>query len=1068
MKKNYLIVFLLALFSFSSLYAQKRITGTVTDNADGEGIPGVNVRLLGSTNATLTDANGSYSISVEEGETLVFSAIGYETVNTVVGSSNIINIQMNQSISELEEVIIIPYGSIRKADFVGSATTVTAKALENRPITNPLQALQGSGPGIQTTTPSGAPGSSPGITIRGVGSYSASNSPLYVVDGVEYTGGFANINPEDVESITVLKDAATIALYGSRGANGVVMVTTKKGQKNQSRVSFSAQFGINENGVPEYNTVDAGEYYELIWEAYKNNLIYGATPVPADVAAQIASGKLPRNDAGDQLYDGRAYQDVVQLLGNYNAFNVPNDQLVSIDGKINPGASLLYADDLDWINQSSRRGKRNEYTIGYNTGNDKTTMYSSLNYLNEEGWGLRSTIERFGFRMNINSELKKWVSAGLNINANRNNYNSAATGSSSINNPFSWARNIGPIYPVHVHDPVTGQYILDDTGGKIFDLGNMVAEYGLSRPYNSGRHALAETLWNRDLSGRDFLGARASFDFHILPWLDFTTSLSTDITNSRSESYENTKVGDGAPAGRFYQGFGRTFAYTFNQYFTAQKDFGLHDVNVVVGHENFDYNYDELGGRRTGEGFSDFYTMSNFTDILTLSSSLSQRAMESYFGRVNYNFADKYHIMASLRSDGDSRMPPANRWAQFWSVGVFWRIDKEDFFNVDWVNQLKLKASYGRLGNSNVGTYPYQPGYGIANNAQYPGATLSSLGSPDLRWEGQNPLDIALDWTVLKGRLFGTVEWYDRRSTGLLFSVPQPYHNGGTTGGSFSISKNVGDMQNTGVEVSVTGQVIKNKDFTWSITGNYSNQKNKMLKMPEETPEIVSSPYKREAGHSIYDFFTRTFHGVDPDNGRVLYKGVKSYDPENADIKIVGSDTLTYDHNLAAETYLGKSALPKAYGSFINSFSYKNFDVNFVLTYQLGGWVMNSAFMSAGPTNGANLHRALLTGWRQPGDITDIPRMDMGQTSQFGATSSRWLIKSDYLNISAINFGYRLPKATTDYLNLGNARVFVSAENLKFWTKRKGMNTLGSRTGSGSSSDYNFARTLNMGINVNF
>lgn len=1076
MKKKLLFLCFLFTATIGLLQGQeRRINGTVIAGDDGTGIPGVTVRVQGSTTATQTDANGRYAINASQGSVLLFQAVGYEDISATVGSSAVVDVTMQVSLTELNEVIInIPYGSTRKSDFTGVATVVGAKDMINRPISNPLQALQGAGPGIQTTAPAGAPGSSPGVTIRGIGSYSANNSALYVVDGVEYSGGMANINPDDVESITVLKDAATIALYGSRGANGVVMVTTKKGTKNKSSLDFKVQFGFNENGVPSYNTVNAGEYYELMWEAYKNNLVYGATPIPADAAAQIASGLMPRNAAGMQTYGGRTYQDIVQFLGNYNAFNVPKEQLISVDGKLNPNAKLIYGDDLDWLNQASRKGKRNEYSLNYSSGNDKSTLYTSLNYLNEEGWGLRSSMERFAFRVNATSDLTKWMRAGMNVSANRNNYNNAASGG-AINDPFVWSRGIAPIYPVHVHNPQTGEYILDEGGNKIFDLGNMVAEYGLSRPYNSGRHALAETLWNRDISGRDYIGARAFVEFTILPWLTFHTSLNTDLTNNRLERYENTKVGDGAPAGRFRQEFNRTFSYTFNQYFTAERSFGQHNANLVVGHENFDYNYDEIYGMRAGEGFSDFYTFSNFTDIMSLTSSLSQRAMESYFSRLSYDFNNRYFVSASLRADGDSRMPPANRWSSFWSLGVAWRVDRENWFSSDLFDLLKLRASYGRLGNSNVGTYPYQPGYGINNNAAAPGVVLSSLGSPDLKWEGQNPLDIGVDYSLLRGKITGTIDWYDRRSTGLLFSVTQPYHNGGTNsstnGGSFAISKNVGDMQNKGFEFSITGNIVRNRDFNWSVTANISRQYNKILKMPEETPELISEPYNRKAGYSIYEFYTRTFYGVDPDNGRVLYKGVTSYTEGNENIKLVqnssgGTDTLTYDHNLAARSFVGKSALPKGYGSLVNNFTYKNFDLNFVLTYQFGGWIMNSAFMSAGPSNGANLHRDLLDGWRKPGDVTDIPRMDLGQTSQFGASSTRWLTSSNYLSISAINLGYRLPKTATNYLHLKGGRVFVSAENLAFLSKRKGMNPISSLTSTNSGA-YNFARTLNFGVNVN-
>lgn len=1073
------LFFLVAGFLLSAqLFAQRTVTGKVTGD---EGVPlsDVSVMVKGTNIGTTTNAGGIYSITVPSGSnTLVFSSVGMVDKEAVIPASGTLNISLVSIAESMDEVIVVGYGTVKKSDFTGSAVSVTDKDIDKRPISNVLVALQGSGPGIQTTAPGGGPGSSPGITIRGIGSYSASSGALYVVDGVEYMGGISNINPEDVESITVLKDAATIALFGSRGANGVVMITTKKGQGKKSVFGAKVQFGFNKNGVPNYNTVSPGEYYELMWEAYKNSLYYKDNGIPLDIAAQIASGRYTRNAANKQVYNGVVYDDIVEYLGNYNAFNVPNSDLVSLNGKINPGASLLYANDLNWLDQASKSGKRNEYGITFSGGSDKTDVYASVNYLQEEGWGLRSSIDRYAGRVNVNSRFNDWLKAGVNIFANHNKYNNASTGASSIVNPFYFSRGIAPIYPVHLHDPATGAYILDDKGEKIFDLGNMVADYGLSRPFNSGRHAIAENLWNLDRSSRDFAGARAYFEINVTPWLTFSTNLSPEITNSRSEDYQNTIVGDGAPAGRYAQDWDRRFGYTFNQLIDMNQKFNDHQFGATLGHESVSSQSEGISGRRTGQGFDDFYTFSNFADITTLSSSLSEYSVESYFSRINYNYQSKYYLSGSMRYDGDSKMPTINRWSPFWSVGAAWRIEKEDFFNSSIINQLKLRASYGRLGNSNlgdIGVYPYQPGYAIGNNnASYPGAVLSSLGSPDLRWEGQKPLDVGVDFAMWQGRLSGTIDYFDRQGDGLLFNVRQPYHNGGTTSGSFSIYKNVGNISNKGLEVTLTGGLVRQHDVIWNLTLNFSTISNKLTKMPEETPEIVSSPYKRMAGKSIYEYFTRSFYGVDPDNGRVLYRGIveDGYDATNPDIIVLGKgDTLTYDQNLAKQDWIGKSALPKYFGSIVNNLSYRNFDFEFVVTYSFGGYVMDGqygGYMSPGPSNGANLHKDLFNGWRKPGDKTDIPRMDLNQTNAFGATSDRFLTKSDYINLSAINVSYRIPQHFLEKVTIKEARIFVSAENLWFSTKRKGLNTLSSLTSAASTSSYNLSKTLNLGINFSF
>lgn len=1080
--RNFFLV-MLSVFLVSPAIGQERtISGRVTSADDQSPIAGVSVLVQGTNRATQTNDAGNFSITANTGGTLVFSAIGYADQTVAVGSSSTVNVVLQLQSQDIDEVVVVGYGSVKKSDFTGSAVTIGSQDIDRRPISNVMSALQGSGPGIQATTPTGSPGASPTFRIRGIGSYSAANDPLIIVDGAEFTGGTANLNPADIENITVLKDAATISMYGSRGANGVIMITTKRGDRDRSRLDVQVQLGANENMMPRYDNVGPGQYYELMWEAYKNSMIYGNQNVPADVAAQLASGTMPRNGAGLQEYNGNTYQDIVQYLGNYNAFNVPKEQLVSTDGRINPSASLIYGDDLDWEDQASRRGNRNEYGLSYGSGFGKSDLFVSLNYLDEQGWALNSDFETIRARVNLNTEVRDWFRTGINVNANTNKYSNNSFGTGIVN-PFYFARSMGPIYPVHVHDPVTGQYILDDQGNRIYDIGDLSAQYGLSRPFNSGRHAIAENLWNLDLSSRDFIGGRGYVEFDILPWMTFHSTLAFDLRNQRGEAYQNTIVGDGAPAGRYSQDWSRRMQWTFYQYLNLNKSFGLHNLSGTLGHESVNYKNESASGLRQGEGFQNFYTFTNFTDINSLTSGLGEYAMESYFARANYDYDHKYYLSGSVRYDGDSKMPNLNRWSTFWSVGAAWRIENESFFDVSWVNALKLRASYGRLGNNNFGTnnsdfYPYQPGYAIGvNNLGYPGTTLSALGSPDLRWEGQKPLDLGLEFSLFNSRLSGEFEYYHRTSDGLLFSVPQPYHNGATTGGAFTIRRNVGDMLNSGFELSLTGGIIRKTDFNWDVTLNVTTLRNEILTMPEETPFIVSSPYRREAGYSMYEYYTRDFYGVDPDNGRVMYRGVvEDANLESPNVKMIDHgggriDTVTYDQNLARQDWLGKQGLPDAYGSIVNRLSYKNFDFGFVLAYSIGGYVMDgpyTGFMSAGPSNGTALHKDLLNGWRKPGDVTDIPRMDLNSTAPFGAASSRWLTSASYLGISTVSLAYRIPEAVSARAYLTRARVFVSAENLHYWTARKGLNSMTNISGASGTTSYSPARTVNIGINFGF
>lgn len=1068
MRKSFLLL-LGVLFLSLQLLAQRVITGKVTDD---KGLPLINISVTvkGTTAGTITNNEGVYSLTVPaNGKILVFSGIDMATQEVTITSASTYPVTLRMQEKSMDEVIVTAYGSnIKRSSFTGSAAQVSAKQLENRPISNALNALVGAAPGIQTTTPSGAPGSSPGIIIRGIGSYSLGSGPLYVVDGAIYDGGFSNINPDDIETITVLKDASTTALYGSRGANGVVMITTRKAKKGRQSLQFKVQTGFSNPAIERYSTTSANEYYPLAWESYRNGLVYGPSNIPIATASQIATGTLPRNAGGNQIYLGGQYQDIFQVLGKYNPYTVGNTEIVLPTGSLNPAASLLYGDDLNWLDQASRTGTRNEYGVLFGSGSEKSDFSASFNYLKEGGWGLRSDFSRFSGRINGNVTPTSWFKTGFNIAANRSKFNNAATG--GIVNPFYFARYAAPIYPVYLHQPGTGAIVLDALGKPRFDYGN---DNGYTRPFNSGRHSIAEHLMNRDNSLRDALSARTYGEITFTPWLKFTTNISLDVTNIETESYENPLVGDGFPSGRYSRGQSRETSHTFNQLINFNKKFGYHTLDVLLGHENYNNLATGLGGMRIGQSFDDIYVYSNFITINSLTSSVTENRTEGYFSRVNYDFANKYLLSASIRRDGNSRFPRDIRWENFWSIGAAWKIDEEKFFNVSWIDMLKLRASYGYTGNAETGNYPYQPGYSIGfDDDTRPGVILTSLGSPQLTWETQKPFDLGLDFAFFKGRLSGTIEYFIRNSSGLIFNVPQPLQNGGTTGGAYSISQNIGSMTNKGVEIQLTGNVIRKKDFNWTVTFNGTSYQNKLTKMPEVTPVLTSVPFRREVGKSVYDFYTRTYYGVDPADGQALYLGAITYNPANSRLKDNGKggfDTVTIDHNNARQSYIGKSSLPDWFGSLVNTISYKNFELGFVFTYQIGGYVYDGVYGSlmSTATAGQTYHTDIMKRWQKPGDITNVPRLDNTRTAQYGAVSTRFLTSATYLSLNNINVAYQIPARVLSKIGATAARLFISAENVRFFTKRKGMNVNGNFSGQ-TGDTYDAARVINAGLSFNF
>lgn len=1072
MRKLLLAALALVLFAGQAL-AQKTISGRVTDES-GAPLPNVSVLVKGSVSGTTTKPDGSFSLSVPaNATTLVFTSIGKATKEIAIGNSTSLDVFLANSATDMDEVIVVAYGSVKKADFVGSAAQINAKQLENRPLSNPLNAIVGAAPGVQTTLASGAPGSSPGIVIRGFGSLNLSNAPLYVVDGVVYDGGFSNINPDDIETISILKDAATTSLYGSRGANGVVMITTKRGKRGKQTLQVRVQSGRSNPAFPQYSTVGTGDYFELAWESYRNGIHYGPTGAPLDSASMIASGTLPRitsgSNAGRQSFRNLAFRDIYQVLGGYNPYNVGNTSIVGLDGKINPNAELLYADDLNWLDQATRTGTRNEYSVVYTSGSDKSDVSASFNYLKEGGWGLRSDMERFTGRVTANVQPTSWFKSGFNLAGNRTRFNYSATG--GIVNPFYFARYIAPIYPVWLREPGTGELVLDAQGNAQYDFGN---EYGYARPYNSGRHTIAEHLWNLENETRDFISARANAEITFTPWLKLTTNISFDATNTEGESYQNPIVGDGYPAGRLSLSSSKVTSYTFNQLLNFNRKFNLHNVSAVLGHENYDFKSRGLDGMRIGQSFDGVFMYSNFNTINSLTNSLNEAKVESYFSSINYDYDSKYFLSTSARRDGNSKFAPDVRWANFWSVGGAWRVDRENFFKLRWVDMLKLRASYGKVGNSGgLSNYPFQPGYSIGyDNATFPGVLLSELGSPALTWETQNPLDFGVDFSLFKGRLSGTVEYFIRKSSGLIFAVPQPYQNGGTPSGPFSIDQNVGNMRNNGIEIQLTGNLVRTRDFNWNLTVNATSYKNEIIKMPPERQTIQTGNFRWEAGKDRYEFFTRTFYGVDPADGQVLYLGVNAYNAANTRLIDKGNgqiDTVTIDHNNARFSHVGKSVIPDVYGSIINSLTYKNFELNFTLTYQLGGYIFDGVYGSLMSTtlNGNTYHVDMKNRWQQPGDITNVPRLDETRSAQYGAASTRWLTKGSYLGINNVSFAYRLPSSVISKIGAANARVFVSGENLYYFTARKGLAVGNSFAGS-TGDNYNPARIVTAGISVNF
>lgn len=956
----------------------------------------------------------------------------------------------------LDEVVVVAYGTTTKKAFTGSASSVGSEKMEMRPISNASQALAGASSGVQTTIASGEPGAGVSIRIRGFGSMNASSSPLIIVDGSPYDGNISDINPNDIDNFTVLKDAASTSLYGSSAGNGVIMITTKAGKaksnENRPTIQFTSTVGTSTRGVPEYDLVGARDYYPVMWEQLRNGYMYRKNnPLSREEAGQLASSKV-----GSLLV--------------YNPFKgIAIDQIVTPDGQLNPNAgAIMWADDLDWVKAITRTALRQDYNVSYNYKGEKADAYASVGYLQDNGYTIKTDFERISGRVNANFTPSKWLKSGVNISLFRTKANYVSHGSdnnTSYVNPFFFSRNIGPIYPIHLHDPETGEYILDDNGNKIYDYEQSRGQGGLS-----GRHILAELQYNFQDQLRDGTNSRGYVTITPLDGLTFTANLSYDNSNSASSRYRNRKLGDAVNKGSLTKSSYKTSTVNFNQLLNYRIDIKeKNHIDALLGHESYMYTYQSTESSKGIQVLDDLYEFGNFITPENVLSSSSDYRKEGYFSRLNYDYDYRYYFSASYRRDGSSRFAPSKRWGDFWSVSAAWRADEEQFIkDVKWIDALKLRASYGQTGIDNIGTYyAYQSLYSLGyNNFETLGIFFTTLGNPDLLWETQINWDVAVEFGFL-GRIRGTIEYFNKESKDLIFDTPLPLSSGST-----SINQNIGKIRNNGIEIELSGDIVKTKDILWTLSLNATHLKNTITKLPDGQKEIISGTKKYMEGRSVYDFWLRQYHGVDPKDGMPLYifdeDEEKNFDFNDGGREIDGKKyTTNYKH--ALYDYSGTS-IPTVYGGFNTTVAYKNFDVAAYFTYQLGGKVYDSAYagLMAMDNFGGSLHvDAMNKSWKKEGDITDVPRLDNLESTTIGAGSSRFLINGNALLLKSLIVGYTLPKSWIEPAGISKARVTLSGENLFLASARKGLNPFASYNGTFSNS-YSASKALTFGLQLTF
>ncbi|GHT62900.1 SusC/RagA family TonB-linked outer membrane protein [Bacteroidia bacterium] len=1051
--------------------AQTNLANGIVVDDGGEPLIGVSVVVKGTTQGTATGNDGSFKLNLSGNQNvLVISMLGYRTIEQKAGSDMRIILQMDEQL--LDELIVVAYGTTKRSSFTGSASTVGEKNLDKRPLTSFASALEGNVSGIQVTSGTGQPGESPTIRVRGFGSVNASNSPLYVVDGMVFNGNSADINPADIDQITILKDAASTSLYGSSAGNGVVLITTKKGSKSDggSKVSLNINQGWSNRAYNDYDRVGIMDYYPLQWEMLKNANI--STGRSAEEAAQTATNTI------------------VNTV-KYNPFaGIADNALVGTDGRLNSGANTLkWGDDLDWDNAAFRTGYRQDYLLSYNSATDKSDTYSSIGYLKDNGYLLRTDYERYSARINHNIHPVKWFDGGVNVAFSKTKSNfstSTSDNSSGYGNLVAFTRGMAPIYPIHSHDLTTGAYLTED-GKPTTNPDEYIYDYQGQRLSSTGRHAIAETLWNMRENGYTNFNGRTFVSLKPMDGLSFKIEYGLDNNDRRRKQYENPKVGDGQSGpGRLNILSTRQTTQNFNQILNYTKSFGNHNLEAMLGHENYEWKFEYMYGMKLGESFSELYEFGNFTDISSLSSYTDLYRKEGYFGRLNYNYDGKYYGSLSYRHDGSSRFRNSIRWGDFWSFGAAWRISEENFMkDISWVDNLKLRASYGETGNDGIldldndpDYYPYQTLFNTGvNNASESGVFFSVVANPDLTWETQVSIDAAIEFGFFK-HLTGSVEFFDKESRDLLYPESVPISTGVP-----SIIRNIGKVRNLGLEIILNYDIFKHRDYRANVGLNLTFIKNRIVKLPEANKKEgkIDGTKKLYEGKSRYEFWLRQWYGVDPATGNGLYyldteKYETSTDAqkEAIDKTIVDvpgvSGKLTNAYANAKYDFSG-DAIPNAYGGISLGVGYKSFDLNALFSFQLGGKMLDYNYQDLMSLTryGYAMASDIKDRWQQPGDITSVPRLDNNSThaTNVNQVSTQWLTNSDYLNFRSINLSYTLPASLIQSMQLKTVRVSASVENIFMLKARQGLNPMANFTGL-TYNEYMPTRNFTLGLNVTF
>ena len=1077
MKRKLMLFWTFLCMSIGLMMAQNStVTGIVTSEEDGEPVVGASVSVVGTSRGTITDIDGKFSISnvPSSAKSLRVSFIGMETQDVDIKPGTI-RVMLRSNAELLDEVMVVAFGTQKKSAFTGSATVVKSEDLEKKITTNVQDALVGTTPGLQMRGSTGTPGSSGSINIRGIASMQASTNPLIIVDGAPYDASLSNIPQSDIESVTVLKDAASAALYGARGAAGVILITTKSGKSQKAQISVDVKWGSNSRAVQDYETIkDPALYYETVYSQYYNYYFY---------------------EQGQSMAAANANANTTMLNHLvYNIYNVPDGEyLIGTNGRINPNATLgrtyeangetYYLINDDWRDAAYKNALRQEYTVNVNGAlGTQGSFYASLGYLDEDGIIDYSGFKRFTARFKADYQAKPWLKLGANVGYvnSTTESNPNLDGSTGANNLMYYASMVGPIYPIYVR-------VLDENGNPVirtdangnpqYDYGVASVSYpGLSRPFGTNGNPLGDNRYNEQTSKGQQLNGTFSADITLTDFLKFNATSTINWGHTNYSKYANMLYGSSAGVnGQIDKSQTDVFRQNHVQTLTYLDQFGKHNLNVMLGHEYYDTKTTYLYAYAQGLFTPDIPEISGAANPVSSDSYTTEYNVEGYFGSIQYNYDDKYFASASYRRDASSRFAKENRWGNFWSFGTAWLINKEEWFDVDWVDELKVKFSVGQQGNDGIDNWAYVDMYTLsaASDTQM-AANFWRMGNPDITWETTTNYNVGLEFALFGNRLSGSIDYYNKKTTDLLFwlSIPE-------SAGSRGYYGNIGDIRNSGVELSLQGTLIRTRNLEWTAQFNIAHNRDKILSLPAskigDRGGYTDSNKWYRVGGSLYNYMLADYAGVN-EHGEALYwvdaSMVDANGTVNTDRPSKNRDYTTTNMNNAS-LYEQGSSMPDAFGGFSTTFSAYGFDVSASFDYQIGGHIYDYGYQSlmgnistSGSASNA-IHVDMLKAWTPNNTSSDIPRatyMDQYTT----ARSNRWLTNASYLNFQSFTVGYTLPKRWTSHLGVDKLRLYASGQNLCFWSARKGLDPRYSFGENTSISVYSPMRTIMGGIQLTF